>query len=94
MGLAVGGAELLPAVALVAGEAGEDRRHLGVLDLGRVAGGDPRPGPAAREQGREADDVVLDDEVGLQLVDDLAQSLVDVAGAVEERLEGRSDELG
>jgi hypothetical protein len=94
VGVTVGGPERLPAAAVGARQAGEGGRYLGVLDLGRVAGGDPGPGPAAGEQRREADDVVLDDEVGLQLVDDLAQALVDVASPVDERLEGRGDELG
>ena len=72
--------------------AGEGRRHERVLDLGGVAGDDPNPGNARGRQRREGDHVVLDDHVGPELVDDLDQALVDVAGAVAERLEGRPDE--
>ena len=92
VGLAVGGAELLPAGAVGRRQAGEDRRHRRVLDLRRVAGGDPHPGAAAGEEGREADDVVLDDRVGGELVEDLQQPRVDVLGAVDQGLEGRRDE--
>ena len=42
---------------------------------------------------READDVVLDDHVRPNLVEDLAQPVVDVARAVAERAPGRLDEL-
>jgi ribosomal 50S subunit-associated protein YjgA (DUF615 family) len=42
---------------------------------------------------READDVVLDDHVRLDLVEDLAEPVVDVARAVAERAPGRLDEL-
>ena len=41
---------------------------------------------------READDVVLDDERGLQLVEDLPQAVVDVGGAVAQGTERRLDE--
>jgi hypothetical protein len=43
---------------------------------------------------REAEDVVLHDRVRLDLVEDLAEPLVDVAGAVAECPPGRLDELG
>ena len=49
--------------------------------------------PDALDRGK-ADDVVLDDHVGLDLVEDLAQPVVDVARAVAERTPGRLDELG
>ena len=42
----------------------------------------------------EADDVVLHDDVGLDLVEDLAQPVVHVARAIAERTPGRLDELG
>src|ERR671918_208718 len=51
------------------------------------AGGPPNGG------GRGGD-VVLDDHVGAELVEDLAQAVVHVAGALEQRLPGRNDELG
>ena len=70
----------------------ERRWHLRVLHLGRIAGDDPHPRHARGRQCREADDVVLDDRVGPHLVEDLDQALVDVAGAVAERLERRRDE--
>jgi hypothetical protein len=72
--------------------AGERRRHRRVLQLGGIARGDPDPRPAARRQRGKADDVVLDDRVGLELVDDLAQSVVHIPGAVARRLERRRDE--
>ena len=49
--------------------------------------------PECVDRGK-ADDVVLDDHVGLDLVEDLAQPVVDVARAVAERTPGRLDELG
>jgi hypothetical protein len=49
-----------------------------------------RPDSADR---REAHDVVLDDHVGPNLVEDLAEPVVDVARAVAERAPGRLDEL-
>ena len=91
-GLAIGVPELLPAGAIRLRQPGEGRRDRRVLHLGGVAGGDPGPRPAAGEEGGEADDVVLDQQVGLDLVDDLEQAVVDVAGAVDQRLEGRGDE--
>jgi transcriptional regulator with XRE-family HTH domain len=42
---------------------------------------------------REAEDVVLDDDVRLDLVEDLAEAVVDVPRAVTERTPGRLDEL-
>ena len=42
---------------------------------------------------READDVVLDDHVGLDLVEDLAEAVVDVTRPVAQRPPGRLDEL-
>src|SRR5207253_1491624 len=44
------------------------------------------------ENGREADDVVLDDHVWFQLAEDLAQPLVGVAGAVDKLLPNRENE--
>ena len=86
-------AVLVPARAVVDRQPGEGRRQLGVLELERVAGDDPHPGPAAGGHRREGADVVLDDHVGLELVEDLDEPLVDVARAVEQRLPGRGDEL-
>jgi hypothetical protein len=48
--------------------------------------------PARRDR-REGADVVLDDGVGLQLLEDLGQALVHVLRAVDQRLPGRSHEL-
>ena len=84
--------ELLPARAVVRGIAGEDRRQLRVGHLERVAGRDPHPRAVGRDHGREADDVVLDDHVGTQLVEDLAEAVVDVLRPAHERLPGRADE--
>ena len=44
-----------------AAETRRERRHGRVLELGRVAGRDPDPGPPRCRERREADDVVLDD---------------------------------
>ena len=64
-----------------------------IPELQWVAGDDAHPGPAAgRDRGKRAD-VVLDDRVRLQLVEDLDQTIVDVARAVEERLPGGRHEL-
>ena len=41
---------------------------------------------------READDIVLDDQRRLQLIEDLAETVVDVGGAVAEGAERRLDE--
>ena len=59
----------------------------GLQDAIRTHG---RPG---RREGREADDVVLDEHVRPQLVDDLGQPRVDVLRAVDQRLPGGRDEL-
>src|SRR4029077_20796649 len=80
------------ALALGDPEAGEGRRDRLVLDLSWVAGGNSNPGTTGGEQRREADDVVLDDDVGLDLLEDLQQPIVDVLGAFDQRLECRSDE--
>jgi hypothetical protein len=93
VGGAVGVPEVGPAGAVLGRQAGEDRRQVGVLDLQRVAGVDPGPRAAGGEERREGDDVVTGDEVGLQLAEDLRQSLVDVLGPVDQRLEGGRDEL-
>ena len=74
----------------IAREHGRQRR---VGHLERIAGDDAHPAAAARGERREGDDVVLDDHVGLELVDDLEQPVVHVARAVAERLERRRDEL-
>ena len=87
------GAELVPARAVARRIAGEDRRDVRVLHLERVARDDARPRPPGVVDRREAHDVVLDDHVGLDLVEDLAQSIVDVARAVAQRPPGRLDEL-
>ena len=83
---AVALAELVPAGSVARRVAGEDRRQRRVLQLERVAGDDPHPWPARGEHGREADHVVLDDHVRLELREDLGQPLVDVASAVDELL--------
>ena len=92
MQLAVARAELVPAGAVTGWIARERGRQLGVLQLERVAGDDPSPGPAAREHGGEGDDVVLDDHVWLELAEDLAQPLVDVARPIDELLPDGKDE--
>ncbi len=71
---------------------GRERRDGGILELGRIARHDPDPRPARTGQRREGHDVVLDDDVGLELVEDLEQPRVDVLRAVDQRLEGRRDE--
>src|SRR6185295_12376684 len=82
-----------PRRAIRRGVARGERRDGRVLDLRGIAGGDAYPRAAGGGQGREADDVVLDDDLGPELVDDLAQPAVDVLRAVDERLPGRLDEL-
>ena len=86
-------AERVPAGAVAGRVAGEDRWDVRVLHLERVARGDARPRPAGVVDGREAEDVVLHDDVGLDLVEDLAESIVDVPRAVAQRPPGRLDEL-
>ena len=88
----VRGSERVPARPVAGRVAGEDGRDRRVADLERVAGDDACPRPAARVDRREAYDVVLDDERRLQLVEDLAQALVGVDGAVAERAERWLDE--
>ena len=85
--------ELVPARAVGGRVAGEDGRDAGIAQLERVARDDARPRPAGRRDRGEADDVVLDDHVGLQLVEDLAQAVVHVPRAVDQRLPGRLEEL-
>ncbi len=87
------GAELVPTRAVAGRITGEDGRDVGVLHLERVARDDARPGPPGVVDRREAHDVVLHDHVGLDLVEDLAQPIVDVARAVAQRPPGRLDEL-
>ena len=58
-----------------------------------IARRDPDPRPARRRERREADDVVLDDDVGRELVDDLGQARMDVHRAVDQGPPGRGDEL-
>jgi hypothetical protein len=86
-------AVLVPARAIVDRQPRVGRRQLRILELERVAGDDPDPGAAACGNGRKGTDVVLDDDVGLELVEDLDEPLVDVAGAVEQGLPGRRHEL-
>ena len=81
-----------PAGSIVRGVAGEDRGHVRIEQLGRVARGDPDPRSARGGQGREGHDVVLDDDVGPELVEDLEEPRVDVLRAVDERAPGRLDE--
>ena len=90
--LAVARAELVPAGRVAGRVAGERRRQRRVLQLERVAGDDPHPRPAGGEHGREADDVVLDDHVRLELAEDLAEALVHVASAVDQLLPDGEDE--
>ena len=71
----------------------ERRRQRRILQLERIARHDPCPRAPGREDRREADDVVLDHDVGLDLGHDLCQPLVDVARPVAERTERRLDEL-
>ena len=86
-------AEVVPAGAVVLRVAGEDGRDRGVLELQRVARGDARPWRAGVGDRGEGDHVVLDDHVGLQLGEDLAQAFVGVSRAVAEGAEGGLDEL-
>jgi len=72
----------------------EDGRDVGILELQRIAGGDPDPRPARCLDRGERHDVVLDDHVRLELVEDLAEAIVHVAGAVAERAPRRLYELG
>ena len=71
----------------------EDRRES--RDPSAPAGCRRRCAPRAARllDRRERDHVVLDDHVRLELVEDLAQPVVDVARAVAERAECRLDEL-
>src|SRR4051794_35158220 len=71
----------------------EHRSEPRVGQLQRVARDDPHPAASARRERREGDDVVLDDDVGLKLVDDLHEAAMDVARAVAESLVGGCDEL-
>ena len=84
--------ERVPAGPIGRRVAREDRRHVLVEQLGRVARGDPDPRPARRRQGREGHHVVLHDHVGSDLVEDLEKPGVDVLRAVDERRPGRLDE--
>jgi hypothetical protein len=84
----------VPARPVADGVARERRRERGILQLERVARDDSRPRPTRGEDRREADDVVLHDHVGLNLVEDLPQPVVDVPRAVAEGAERRLDELG
>ena len=86
------GPERRPGGAIVGRVAGEDRCHVGIEELGRVARGDPDPRPARRGQGRERDDVVLHDHVRDELVEDLEQARMDVLRAVDQRPPGGLDE--
>ncbi len=70
-----------------------ERRDGRILDLGRIARGDPDPRPPGRGQRGETDDVVLDDHVGRELVDDLGQARMDVHRAIDEGAPGRRHEL-
>ena len=90
---AVLGLERAPLAAVGRRIAREDGRHGRIAQLGRVARERAHPARAAREDGGEGDDVVLDDHVGLDLGEDLAQARLDVDRAVAERLEGRHDEV-
>ena len=73
---------------------GSRRRRAGCRGPSARAGCTRRSAPTAARSGgsRGSDDVVLDDHVGLELVEDLAQAVVDVARAVDQRLPGRLDE--
>jgi hypothetical protein len=61
--------------------------------LERIARHDPHPRAPGGDDCGERDHVVLDDHVRLDLVEDLAQAVVDVFRAVDQRLPRRLDEL-
>ena len=70
--------EISPLATVIGRIAGECRRQAGIGHLERVARHDPHPPPAAREDRRERHHVVLDDDVGVHLVEHLPQPRVDV----------------
>src|SRR2546425_3481058 len=84
-------AEVVPAASIARRVAGKRWRNVRILQLARVARDDAHPRPARRMQRRKGDHVVLDDHVGPQLVDDLAEPRLDVLRAVAERLPRRLD---
>ena len=86
--------KLVPARAVACRIARVDRWDVQVLYLERVAGDDACPRTSRGVDRGEADDVVLHDHVGLDLVEDLAQPVVHVSRAIAERTPGRLDELG
>ena len=86
------GPELVPTRSVGCRVAGEHRRDGRVCHLERIAVHDPDPRPAGVVDRRKADDVVLDDDVWLDLGEDLAEAVVDVATAVAQRPPGRLDE--
>jgi len=81
--------EVWPACAVVRGVAGERGWHVRILELGRIARDESDPRPTRGGDRREGDDVVLDDDVGLDFAEDLLESFVDVLRPVHERREGR-----
>src|SRR5690606_19430746 len=71
------------------GQPGEDRRDVLAADLQRVAGDDADELLARRQQRREGDHVVLDDDVRVDLLDDLLEPRLAVLGAVDQLLVDR-----
>src|SRR6185312_4383017 len=90
--LLVAAPELVPPTTVAGRVAREDGRQVGILQLERIARENPYPRPSRCRHRSEADDVVLDDRVRLQLVEDLAQAVVDVPGAADELLPDRQHE--
>ena len=93
VGAEVGGAELAPAAR---GRPAGYPENTGGMPGSWISSGLQETiraqGWPARVNRGEADDVVLDDQRGLQLVEDLPQAIVDVGGAVAEGAERRLDE--
>ena len=98
-------AERLPLRAVADRQSRERRRKQRVAHLERVGRHEPRPGTAGDLDRREARDVVGADQVGPDVVPDLHQPVMGVAGARHERLpdrlrdrllllDGRPPELG
>src|SRR6266545_7394012 len=75
--------ELLPPRAVVTRISGEGGWQIGIPHLKRVARHDPHTRDAGRDHGGEGDHVVLDDDVGHDLVEDLAQPWFDVPRTID-----------
>ena len=85
-------AERRPFAPVVGGQSGVGGRDVGAGHLERVARHDPHVGRSAGEQRGECDDVVLDDHVGLDARDDLAELRLAEHRTVDQGLPGRLHE--